>query len=57
MSRYEEMENFVRIVEASSITGAAEQMRIAKSAVSRRLKELETRLGVQLIIRSTRKLP
>ncbi len=56
MSKYEEMENFVRVVEARSITGAAEQMRIAKSAVSRRLKELETRLGVQLIIRSTRKL-
>jgi len=56
MSRYEEMENFVRIVEAGSITGAAKQMRIAKSAVSRRLKEMEARLGIQLIIRSTRKL-
>lgn len=56
MSRYEEIETFVRVVEAGSITGAASQMRMAKSAVSRRLKELETRLGVQLIIRSTRKL-
>jgi len=56
MSRYEDMENFVRIVEAGSITGAAQQMRIAKSAVSRRLKDLEIRLGAQLIIRSTRKL-
>lgn len=56
MNRYEDMENFVRIVEAGSITGAAQQMRIAKSAVSRRLKDLETRLGTQLLIRSTRKL-
>lgn len=56
MSKYEEMENFVRIVEAGSITGAADQMRVAKSAVSRRLKELETRLDVQLMIRSTRSL-
>lgn len=56
MSRYEELENFVRIVDAGSITAAAEQMRIAKSAVSRRLKELETRLGAQLMVRSTRKL-
>ncbi len=55
MSRYEEMENFVRIVEAGSITEAAKQMRVAKSAVSRRLKELENRLGSQLITRSTRK--
>jgi len=56
MSRYEELENFVRIVEAGSITAAASQMRIAKSAVSRRLKELEARLGTQLLKRSTRKL-
>ncbi len=56
MNKFEEIETFVRVVEAGSITGAANQMRIAKSAVSRRLKELETRLGVQLIIRSTRKL-
>lgn len=56
MNRYEEIENFVRIVESGSITAAAKQLRIAKSAVSRRLKELEARLGTQLIVRSTRKL-
>ncbi|WP_108811863.1 LysR substrate-binding domain-containing protein [Sphingorhabdus sp. Alg231-15] len=56
MSKYEEIETFVRVVEAGSITGAAEQLHIAKSAVSRRLKELETRLGVQLMQRTTRKL-
>lgn len=56
MSRYEEIETFVRIVEAGSITTAAKQLRIAKSAVSRRLKELEARLRTQLILRSTRKL-
>ncbi|PHR61555.1 MAG: LysR family transcriptional regulator [Robiginitomaculum sp.] len=56
MNRYEELETFVRVVEASSITAAAHQLHIAKSAVSRRLKELETRLGAQLMIRTTRKL-
>lgn len=56
MSRYEEIETFVRVVEAGSITKAAEQLKIAKSAVSRRLKELEARLGVQLMTRTTRKL-
>ncbi len=54
MGQLEDMTMFVRIVEAGSITKAAEQLNIAKSAVSRRLKELETRLGSQLINRTTR---
>ncbi|MFP3353653.1 LysR family transcriptional regulator, partial [Pseudoalteromonas sp. SIMBA_153] len=45
MGQLEDMAMFVRIVEAGSITKAAEQLNIAKSAVSRRLKELEERLG------------
>lgn len=56
MNRFEEFETFVRVVEAGSITAAAEQLGIAKSAVSRRLKELEARLGVQLMTRSTRQI-
>ena len=56
MAKYSEIETFVRVVEAGSITRAAEQLKIAKSAVSRRLKELEARLGVQLMTRTTRKL-
>lgn len=55
MSRYEEIETFVQVVDAGSITAAAEQIRVAKSAVSRRIKELEKRLGVQLLRRSSRK--
>ncbi len=54
MGQLEDMAMFVRIVEAGSITKAAEQLNIAKSAVSRRLKELEIRLGSQLISRTTR---
>ena len=56
MSKLEEMENFVKVVESGSITKAADILDIAKSAVSRRLTELEARLGVQLFIRTTRKL-
>ena len=56
MSKYEDIEAFVRTVEAGSFTAAAEQMGVAKSAVSRRIQDLETRLGSQLIIRTTRKL-
>ena len=54
MGQLEDMALFVRIVDAGSITKAAEQLNIAKSAVSRRLKDLETRLGSQLISRTTR---
>jgi len=55
MGQLEDMAMFVRVVEAGSITKAAEQLNIAKSAVSRRLRELETRLGSQLISRTTRR--
>ncbi|MGP5224630.1 LysR family transcriptional regulator [Psychrobacter aquimaris] len=55
MGQLEDMALFIRIVDAGSITKAAEQLNVAKSAVSRRLKELEMRLGVQLISRTTRK--
>lgn len=56
MSRFEEIEAFVRTVEAGSFTHAARQLRIAKSAISRRVSDLETRLGVQLLQRTTRAL-
>lgn len=55
MSQLEEMQNFVRIVDAGSITRAAEQMNTVKSAVSKRLSDLEKRLGIELIKRTTRK--
>ena len=55
MDTYEEMRNFVRVVEAGSISAAAGQLGIAKSGVSRRLAELEDRLGVRLLTRTTRR--
>lgn len=56
MDRFEALENFVRVVEAGSISGAAERLQVAKSAVSRRLTELEQHLGVQLFRRTTRRM-
>ncbi len=56
MSQLENLHNFIRIVEANGIGRAAEQMSIAKSAVSRRLSELENHYGVKLFNRTTRKL-
>ena len=54
MGQLENMTAFVRIVEAGSISRASEQLGTVKSAVSRRLVELEQELGVQLIQRTTR---
>lgn len=47
---------FARVVRMQSFTAAASQSGIAKSAVSTRIRELEERLGVQLLRRTTRKL-
>ncbi|HCH31788.1 MAG TPA: LysR family transcriptional regulator [Oceanospirillaceae bacterium] len=55
MGQLEEMQVFVRIVDAGSITKAAEQLNLAKSAVSKRLSDLENRLGSKLLNRTTRK--
>lgn len=56
MNRFENMETFVKVVEAETISAAADRLNIAKSAVSRRLKDLEEYLGVELFHRTTRKL-
>lgn len=56
MDRFEDMQTFVRVVEAGSISRAADRLGIAKSAVSRRIATLEERLAVQLFRRSTRRL-
>lgn len=56
MDRYENMNAFVRVVEAGSISAAADRMNVAKSVISRRLKELEQHLGVELFHRTTRQM-
>ena len=56
MDRFENMSTFIRVVEAGGISAAADRLGVAKSAVSRRLKELEEHLGVELFHRTTRKM-
>lgn len=56
MGQLEDIEMFVRIVDAGGIGKAADQLSLAKSAVSRRLAELENRLEIKLLNRTTRKL-
>jgi len=55
MGQLEDMQAFVRVIEAGSISHAADQLGVAKSAVSRRLSELEARLGTTLLKRTTRR--
>jgi DNA-binding transcriptional LysR family regulator len=47
---------FVRVVQAGSFSGAARSLGMPKSTVSSKVAELERRLGVTLIRRTTRKL-
>ena len=47
---------FARVVEAGSFTRAAQALGLPKSTVSRRVSELEERLGARLLQRTTRKL-
>ena len=56
MDRFEAMKTFVRVVDAGGISAAADSLGTAKSAVSRRLADLESRLGVQLVNRTTRRI-
>ncbi|MGE0784240.1 MAG: LysR family transcriptional regulator [Sandaracinaceae bacterium] len=47
---------FVRIVDAESISKAAAELGVPRATVGRRLSDLESRLGVRLIRRTTRSL-
>src|SRR5688572_16979497 len=47
---------FVKVVEHGSFIAAAKALRLPKTTVSRKVQELETRLGAQLLQRTTRKL-
>ncbi|MER9403294.1 LysR family transcriptional regulator [Mesorhizobium caraganae] len=47
---------FVQVVEAGSFTGAGERMHVTKSAVGKTIAQLEQRLGVRLLNRTTRNL-
>lgn len=54
--RFEDLRTFVAVVQNRSFAAAARRLGVVKSAVSRRVQELEERLGAHLINRSTRSL-
>jgi DNA-binding transcriptional LysR family regulator len=56
MDRLQAMAAFVRVVEAGSFSGAARQLGIGQPAVSKTIAQLEQRLQVRLLARSTHAL-
>ena len=56
MDRFLEMQVFNAVVDEGSFVKAAESLNLSKAAVSRHVQDLETRLGVRLIQRTTRRL-
>jgi DNA-binding transcriptional LysR family regulator len=53
MDRLTAMETFVRVIEAGSFSVAAKQLRVGQPTVSKMIAQLEDRLGVRLLPRST----
>ena len=56
MNPFEDMRIFCQVMDSGSFTAAADQLGLSKQFVSRRLMQLEERLGVRLLNRSTRRL-
>lgn len=56
MASIEEMQFFVEVVKHGNFTSAAQTLGISKQLVSRRIIALEARLGVRMLLRTTRKL-
>jgi DNA-binding transcriptional LysR family regulator len=56
VDKVRQMASFVAVVEAGSFVAAAEATGLSKAAISRHIGDLEHRLGVRLLQRTTRRL-
>jgi DNA-binding transcriptional LysR family regulator len=56
MNRLAAMDTFVRVVDTGSFTGVARQMRVGQPAISKVIAQLEERVGVKLLLRTTQGL-
>ena len=56
MDRFKEIESFVAVVSRGSLSAAAQHLGVAPAMISRRLDALESRLGVKLLTRTTRRV-
>jgi DNA-binding transcriptional LysR family regulator len=54
MDKLESLRAFVKVVQHGGLSAAARDLRLSRSAVSKYLIDLETELGVQLLVRTTR---
>ena len=54
--RWQELNVFVRAAESGSFSRAARELRLSQPSVSRIIGELEARLGVTLLLRTTRRI-
>lgn len=55
MNKFEQLEAFVTVVDRQGFSAAADHLGVAKSIISRRVSELEKRLGSRLLHRTTRR--
>ena len=55
-NRLGDMQIFLAVAQSGSFAGAARALRLTPSAVSRAISRLETRIGVQMVSRTTRAL-
>ncbi len=55
MDKFVSMEVFVAVVEAGSLTAAAERFNISSAMVGKHIRSLETRLATRLLTRTTRR--
>lgn len=56
MEKLADMGIFAKVVETQGFSSAAQSLNMSKSNVSRRISELEERLGIRLLQRTTRKM-
>ena len=56
MDKLKQLETFVSVAQRGSLTGAARALALAPAIIGRRLDALEARLGVKLLLRTTRRL-
>lgn len=53
MNRFMAMQAFVRVIDTGSFSSAARQLRVGQPAVSKAIAQIEERLGVRLLLRTT----
>jgi DNA-binding transcriptional LysR family regulator len=56
MDRFDSMTAFTKVVECGSFAGAARRLHMSPTMVTTRVRDLEARLGVRLLNRTTRKV-